>query len=89
MTLRRTLHVTLIVGCAFAAGWMAGTTRTWLPSAVAQQPPRDPVEANFIALYLGLATVSVDAEMTAVRTNELSDRLAALERRIQQLETRR
>ena len=88
MTLRRTAQMALIVGCAFAAGWTAATTSP-LPSALAQQPHRDPVEANFIALYLGLATVSVDAEMTAARTNELGDRLAKLERRVLQLETRR
>lgn len=36
----------------------------------------------------GVATVAVDTEAAAIRINELADRLAALERRVVQLEAR-
>ena len=88
MTLRRTARMALIVGCAFAGGWIAATTSTGVPSALAQTA-HGQVDPNIVALFMGLATLSVDTESATERTNGLSDRLAALERRVQQLETRR
>lgn len=88
MTLRRTAQMALVVGCAFAGGWMAATTSTGVTGAMAQTA-HDQVDPNIVALFMGLATLSVDTESATERTNALGDRLAALERRVQQLETRR
>ena len=38
---------------------------------------------------MGVASVAVDTEAAAMRINGLADRLAALERRVVQLETQR
>jgi hypothetical protein len=82
----------LLAGCVFAVGWIAGATYDRLPlpsflgSAVAQTE-RTPLEYNLLALMLGVASVAVDTEAAALRINELTDRLAAVERRVQQLET--
>jgi len=87
----RTTRSVLLAGCVFAVGWIAGAASDRLPlpaflgNAVAQtEPPQ--LDPNILALVLGLASVAVDSESAALRINELTDRLAALERRVQQLE---
>ncbi len=78
----------------FAAGWLAGgglDTRTApvpiIASALAQadRPAMDP---NMLAIAMGVASVAVDTEAAALRINDLTDRLAALERRVQAIEKR-
>lgn len=77
----------------FMAGWgVAQVTNTGsltIPSLVADaaaQSNQSAAEATLYALLYGVATVAVDAEATAMRVNELSDRHRALEGRIAALE---
>jgi hypothetical protein len=87
MTDTRKTRTLLIAGCLFAAGWIGGTSiqPSLVGRAVAQQP-QSSTDQNVLALMLGVASVAVDTEAAAGRINELTDRLAALERRVQQLE---
>ena len=61
--------------------FIAGTAQ-----AQADAPVADP---NMVALMMGVASVAVDTEAAAIRINGVADRLAALERRVVQLETQR
>lgn len=91
------LRAALLAGGLFIAGWTAGqfisgTSTTALPpligaaQAQADGPNMDP---NIVALMMGVASVAVDTEAAAMRINGVADRLAALERRVVQLETQR
>ncbi len=91
MARSRTARTALIAGCVFAAGWIAGVAvdRSSLPSPLGSavaQTERPALDLNILALMPGVASVAVDTEAAALRINELTDRLAALERRVQQLE---
>lgn len=78
------LRIALLGGGLFIAGWTAGQI-TGTARAQAEGPIMDP---NIVALMVGVASVAVDTEAAAIRINEVADRLAALERRVVQLETR-
>ena len=79
------LRIALLGGGLFIAGWTAGQI-TGTARAQAEGPIMDP---NIVALMVGVASVAVDTEAGAMRINGLTDRLAALERRVVQLETQR
>ena len=86
-----TVRSLLLATGIFAAGWFTGVAvdrsepASLLPRAVAQTE-RPQIDPNILALMLGVASVAVDTESAALRINELTDRLAALERRVQQIE---
>lgn len=88
------LRTVLLGGGLFIAGWAAGqiiggTPSTALPPVIgaAQAQVHAPgVDPNMLALIVGVASVAVDTEAAAIRINELVDQLAALERRVVQLE---
>ena len=91
MTFGSRTRTVLLAGGIFAAGWIAGAAfdQSALPSlsgSAVAQTERQPIDPNILALMLGVASVAVDTEASALRINELTDRLAALERRVQQLE---
>lgn len=89
------LRTALLAGGLFIAGWTAGqfiggTPTMALPPVigVAQAQADGPIaDPNIVALMMGVASVAVDTEAAANRINGLADRLAALERRVVQLET--
>ncbi len=78
----------------FVAGWLAGAivgnpaarpSMLGIGSAAAKVDGA-PMDPQILAVAMGVASVAVDAEAAALRINELTDRLAALERRVQALE---
>jgi hypothetical protein len=79
----RKLRTVLFAASLFIAGWAAGQS-IGAARAQAEGPIMDP---NMVALMVGVASVAVDTEAAAIRINELTDRLAALERRVAKLET--
>ncbi len=82
----KTLRAALLAAGLFISGWAAGQLLAGSAQAQVDAPIADP---NIIALMMGVASVAVDTEAGAMRINGLADRLAALERRVVQLETRR
>ena len=80
------LRTALLAAGLFIAGWTAGQLIAGTPRAQVDAPVADP---NIIALMMGVASVAVDTEAGAMRINGLTDRLAALERRVVQLEAQR
>jgi hypothetical protein len=80
------LRTALLAAGVFIAGWTAGQLIAGTAQKQVEAPIADP---NIIALMMGVASVAVDSEAGAVRINGLTDRLAALERRVVQLETQR
>lgn len=78
------LRTALLGAGLFVAGWAAGQMID-TAQAQADWPNKDP---NIAALMLGVASVAVDTEAAAMRINGLADRLAALERRVVQLEAK-
>jgi len=80
------LRTALLGGGLFIAGWSAGQFIAGTAQAQADAPVADP---NMVALMMGVASVAVDTEAAAIRINGVADRLAALERRVAQLETQR
>jgi len=78
------LRIALLGAGLFVGGWAAGQI---IGAAQAQtdSPGKDP---NIAALMFGVASVAVDTEAAAMRINGLADRLAALERRVVQLEAK-
>ena len=80
------LRTALLAAGLFIAGWTAGQLFAGTPRAQVDAPVADP---NIIALMMGVASVAVDTEAGAMRINGLTDRLAALERRVVQLEAQR
>jgi hypothetical protein len=79
------LRTALLAAGLFIAGWTAGQFTGGTAQAQVNAPIADP---NILALMMGVASVAVDTEAGAMRINGLTDRLAALERRVVQLETR-
>src|SRR5688572_30840197 len=80
------LRTGLLAVGLFIAGWTAGQLIGGTAQAQLDAPITDP---NIIALMMGVASVAVDTEAAAMRINGVADRLAALERRVVQLETQR
>ena len=80
------LRTTLLAASLFIAGWTTGQFISGTAQAQGDGPIADP---NMVALMMGVASVAVDTEASAMRINGLTDRLAALERRVVQLETQR
>jgi hypothetical protein len=80
------LRTALLAAGLFFAGWTAGQLSGGTAQAQGDAPIADP---NILALMMGVASVAVDTEAGAMRINGLTDRLAALERRVGQLETQR
>ena len=80
------LRTALLAAGLFIAGWTAGQFIAGTAQAQADGPAADP---NMVALMMGVASVAVDTEAAAIRINGVADRLAALERRVVQLETQR
>jgi hypothetical protein len=80
------LRAALLAAGLFIAGWTAGQFTGGMAQAQTAAPIPDP---NILALMMGVASVAVDTEAGAMRINGLTDRLAALERRVVQLETQR
>jgi hypothetical protein len=80
------LTTALLAGGLFIAAWTAGHFTGGTAQAQVNSPIADP---NMLALMMGVASVAVDTEAGAMRINGLTDRLAALERRVVQLETQR
>jgi hypothetical protein len=80
------LRTALLAASLFIAGWTTGQFRGGTAQAQVTAPAADP---NILALMMGVASVAVDTEAGAMRINGLADRLAALERRVVQLETQR
>lgn len=80
------LRIALLAAGLFIAGWTAGQFTGGTAQAQANASIADP---NILALMMGVASVAVDTEASAMRINGLTDRLAALERRVVQLETQR
>ena len=78
------LRTALLGAGLFVAGWAAGQI-IGAAQAQANLPGKDP---HIAALMFGVASVAVDTEAAAIRINELTDRLAALERRVVQLEAK-
>jgi len=76
----------LVAAGLFIAGWTAGQFTSGTANAQVNAPIADP---NMVALMMGVASVAVDTEAAAIRINGVADRLAALERRVVQLETQR
>ena len=78
------LRTALLGAGLFIAGWIAGQF-----GGAAQAQVRAPgIDPNTLALMVGVASVAVDTEAAAIRINELADQLAALQRRVVQLESR-
>ncbi|TWS95108.1 hypothetical protein [Reyranella sp. CPCC 100927] len=77
----------------FVTGWLAGASVDkpaglsvpGIGSAVAKVDSTT-MDPQMLAVAMGVASVAVDTEAAALRINELTDRLAALERRVQALE---
>jgi len=82
----KNLRTALLAAGLFIAGWAAGQLLAGTAQAQGDGPIADP---NIIALMMGVASVAVDTEAGAMRINGLTDRLAALERRVVQLEAQR
>ena len=80
------LRTAVLAAGLFIAGWTAGQFTDGTAQAQVNTPIEDP---NILALMMGVASVAVDTEAGAMRINGLTDRLAALERRVVQLETQR
>ena len=80
------LRTALLAAGLFIAGWTAGQFLSGTAQAQGEAPIADP---NILALMMGVASVAVDTEAGAMRINGLTDRLAALERRVVQLEAQR
>jgi putative N-acetylmannosamine-6-phosphate epimerase len=80
------LRAALLAAGLFIAGWSAGQFIAGTAQAQADAPAADP---NMVALMMGVASVAVDTEAAAIRINGVADRLAALERRVVQLEAQR
>ena len=81
------LRTALLASAVFAAGWIAGQ---FIGGGGAQAQADGPItDPQILALMMGVASVAVDTEAGAMRINGLTDRLAALERRVVQLETQR
>jgi len=80
------LRTGLLAVGLFIAGWTAGQLTGGTAQAQVEPPVADP---NILALMMGMASVAVDTEAAAMRINGVADRLAALERRVVQLETQR
>jgi hypothetical protein len=80
------LRTALLAGGLFVAGWTTGQFTGGTAQAQVNAPIADP---NILALMMGVASVAVDTEAGAMRINGLTDRLAALERRVVQLESQR
>jgi hypothetical protein len=80
------LRTTLLAASLFIAGWTTGQFTGGTAQAQVNPPITDP---NIMALMMGVASVAVDTEAGAMRINGLTDRLAALERRVVQLEAQR
>jgi hypothetical protein len=80
------LRAALLAASLFIAGWTAGQFTGGTAHAQVGAPSADP---NILALMMGVASVAVDTEAGAMRINGLTDRLAALERRVMQLEAQR
>jgi hypothetical protein len=80
------LRAGLLAVGLFIAGWTAGQFSGGTAHAQVDGSIADP---NILALMMGMASVAVDTEAGAMRINGLTDRLAALERRVVQLETQR
>jgi hypothetical protein len=78
------LRTALLGASLFIAGWTAGQFTGGTAHAQVDGAIADP---NILALMMGVASVAVDTEAGAMRINGLTDRLAALERRVVQLET--
>jgi putative N-acetylmannosamine-6-phosphate epimerase len=78
------LRIALLGGALFTAGWAAGQI-TGTAQAQAEGPVLDP---HIVALLVGVASVAVDTEAAAIRINQVADRLATLERRVVQLESK-
>lgn len=74
----------LLAAGVFIAGWTAGQFTAGTAQAQVHTEITDP---NILALMVGVASVAVDTEAGAMRINGLTDRLAALERRVVKLET--
>jgi hypothetical protein len=87
-TIMRTnkLRTALLAAGLFIGGWTAGQFIGGTAQAQVGAPIADP---NIVALMMGVASVAVDTEAGAMRINGLTDRLAALERRVGQLEAQR
>jgi hypothetical protein len=78
-----------LVTAGWGVGQLTSTASLPVPSLVtsaAAQVDQSATEATLYALLYGVATVAVDAEATAMRLNELSDRHRTLEGRIAALE---
>ena len=82
----RKLRTALLAAGLFVAGWTAGHFSGGTAHAQVDASIADP---NILALMMGVASVAVDTEAGAMRINGLTDRLAALERRVVQLESQR
>jgi hypothetical protein len=80
------LRTALFAAGLFIAGWTTGQFTGGSAHAEGGASIADP---NILALMMGVASVAVDTEAGAMRINGLTDRLAALERRVIQLETQR
>ena len=80
------LRTALLAASLFIAGWTAAQITGGTAHAQADGSTADP---NILALMMGVAAVAVDTEAGAMRINGPTDRLAALERRVVQLETQR
>ena len=82
----RKLTAALLAAGLFIAGWTASQFSGGIAQAQGEALIADP---NILALMMGVASVAVDTEAAAMRINGVADRLAALERRVVQLETQR
>ena len=82
----RKLRTALLAAGLFIAGWAAGQFTGGTAHAQGDGSTADP---NILALMMGVASVAVDTEAGAMRINGLTDRLAALDRRVVQLEAQR
>jgi hypothetical protein len=79
------LRTALLASAVFAAGWIAGQ---FIGGGVARAQADAPItDPQILALMMGVASVAVDTEAGAIRINGLTDRLAALERRVAKLES--
>jgi hypothetical protein len=78
-----------IMGCGlFVAGWAAGQTPgtpMLVTPAMAQGAPK-PFDPDVLAALFGVASIAVDIDATTIRLNELTDRVAVMERRLVRLE---
>ena len=83
----QTTGAATLVAAVFVGGWMCGQEFRASP-AHAQIAPTQ-LDPNILAVTMGLASVAVDTEANALKLNEVIDRLSALERRVQELESAR